>query len=302
MPLLGLKTERKMARRKNTSTFEELFGIAAMLPWWVGGVLAVVAYVVLHRYASADVPTNVSPGQVGQMVVGQMTKALAFYGQFIVPLVFLAGAAASFFGRRKREGLVRDTAGDKSGATLRALNWSDFELLVGEAFRMRGFSVTETGGGGADGGIDLELRKGSEIFLVQCKQWRAYKVSVNVVRELFGVMASHGATGGFVVTSGTFSADARTFVEGKNIELIDGAALKGMIDRVRAARPETVSAGRISASAQTSAQPATSLAEPTCPRCGSAVAKRIAKQGSNAGGAFWGCTAFPKCRGIRAIE
>jgi hypothetical protein len=153
-----------------------------MLPWWVGSTLAVVAYVVLHRYASADVPTNVSPGQVGQMVVGQMTKVLAFYGQFIVPLLLLAGAAASFFGRRKREGLVRDAGGDKSGATLRALNWKDFELLVGEAFRMRGFSVVETGGGGSDGGIDLQLKKGSEVFLVQCKQWRAYKVSVNVVR------------------------------------------------------------------------------------------------------------------------
>ena len=46
---------------------------------------------------------------------------------------------------------------------------------------MRGFSVAETGGGGADGGIDLKLKKGGEIFLVQCKQWRAYKVSVNIV-------------------------------------------------------------------------------------------------------------------------
>lgn len=122
------------------------------------------------------------------------------------------------------------------------------------------------------------------------------------MRELFGVMASQGATGGFVVTSGTFSADARAFVEGKNIELIDGSALKGMIDRVRAARPEMVSAGRISASAQSSAQTATSLPDPTCPRCGSAMSRRIAKQGSKAGGAFWGCTAFPKCRGVRAID
>jgi len=273
-----------------------------MLPWWVGSTLAVVAYVVLHRYASADVPTNVSPGQVGQMVFGQMTKVLAFYGQFIIPLLLLAGAAASFFGRRKREGLVRDAGGDRSGATLRALSWKDFELLVGEAFRMRGFSVVETGGGGYDGGIDLQLKKGSEVFLVQCKQWRAYKVSVNVVRELFGVMASHGATGGFVVTSGAFSPDARTFAEGKNIELIDGSALKFMIDRVRTARPEMVSVSRVSNRAEPHLHTTALLTEPTCPRCGSAMAKRIAKQGSKAGRAFWGCTAFPKCRGVREIE
>jgi restriction system protein len=46
----------------------------------------------------------------------------------------------------------------------------------------------ETGGGGPDGGVDLVLRKpggnGSEKFLVQCKQWRALKVGVDVVREL----------------------------------------------------------------------------------------------------------------------
>jgi len=292
-----------MARRRNSSVFEDLFGIASMLPWWVGSILAVVAYAVLHRYASADVPTNVAPGQIGQMVVSQMTKGLALYGQYIVPLLLLAGAAASFFGRRKREGLVRDAAGDKSGATLRALNWSDFELLVGEAFRMRGFSVIETGGGGPDGGIDLKFRKGSEVFLVQCKQWRAYKVSVNVVRELFGVMASQGATGGFVVTSGVFSSDARTFAAGKNIELIDGSALKAMMDGVRSARPEAVSARGVPAgAAKPPQQTATSIAEPTCPRCGGQMLKRIAKQGSNAGRAFWGCTAFPKCRGITPIE
>lgn len=178
------------------------------------------------------------------------------------------------------------------------VNW----LLVGEAFRMRGFSVAETGGGGPDGGIDLELRKGSEVFLVQCKQWRAYKVSVNAVRELFGVMASQGATGGFVVTSGTFTPDARSFVEGKNIELIDGSALKAMIDRVRATRLEMVSPEGAPASAQTSVQTATPSAKPTCPRCGGPMVKRIAKQGSNAGGAFWGCPAFSKCRGIKTIE
>jgi restriction system protein len=108
---------------------------------------------------------------------------------------------------------------------------------VGEAFRLRGFSVAETGGGGADGGIDLRLKKGSDVFLVQCKQWRAYKVSVIVVRELFGVMASQGATGGFVITSGLFTADARSFAEGRNIELIDGTALNIMIQKVSATQP-----------------------------------------------------------------
>lgn len=96
-----------MARRRNSGAFEALFGIAAMLPWWLGSILAVVAHALLHRYASADLPIHAPAGQIGQMVVSQMAKALAFYAQFIVPLVFLAGAATSFCKRRKREDLFR---------------------------------------------------------------------------------------------------------------------------------------------------------------------------------------------------
>jgi restriction system protein len=43
-------------------------------------------------------------------------------------------------------------------------------------------------------------------------------------------------------------------------------------------------------------------AAPKCPRCGNDMVKRIAKQGPNAGEPFWGCSAFPQCRGIRAAE
>lgn len=293
-----------MARRKNTGILEDLFDLAAMLPWWVGTILAAVAYGVLHRYAVADVPTNVAPGEIGQRVAGQMTKALATYGQYIVPLLLLAGAAASHLWRRKREGLVRGVAGDRSGEALRTTSWRDFELLVGEAFRMSGFAVAETGGGGADGGIDLKLRKGGEAFLVQCKQWRAYKVSVNVVRELFGVMAAEGAAGGFVVTSGVFTSDAQAFAKGRNIELIDGPALASMIESARVARKASppIEKGSPPAVAPTPAVPAAPAAEPACPRCGGAMVKRIAKQGTNAGSAFWGCSAFPKCRGVRAAD
>jgi restriction system protein len=288
-----------MARKKDGGALGLVFEVASLLPWWAGTGLAGIAYVVLHRYATAEVATAAVPGQMGQMVVGQVTKTLASIGQYIVPLLLLAGAVASFLGRRKRAGLIDDVARGKPGEALRGMSWRDFELLVGEAFRQQGYSVTETGGGGADGGIDLKLKKGSEVFLVQCKQWRAYKVSVNVVRELFGVMSAEGATGGFVVTSGVFTADARVFAEGRNIDLIDGQALTKMIDRARAARSVEQN-GKTDSTAMVA--PNVTSKEPSCPRCGGTMVKRIAKQGSNAGGAFWGCTAFPKCRGVISID
>ena len=39
-------------------------------------------------------------------------------------------------------------------------------------------------------------------------------------------------------------------------------------------------------------------AEPTCPKCASPMVRRVSKGGDSAGKEFWGCSNFPKCRGI----
>lgn len=36
-----------------------------------------------------------------------------------------------------------------------------------------------------------------------------------------------------------------------------------------------------------------------CPKCGKAMVLREAKRGANAGNKFWGCSTYPKCKGIR---
>jgi restriction system protein len=59
---------------------------------------------------------------------------------------------------------------------------------VGEAFRRQGYTVEETSLGGADGGIDLILRKDGRRTLVQCKQWKRQRVGVNIVREMAGLL------------------------------------------------------------------------------------------------------------------
>lgn len=41
--------------------------------------------------------------------------------------------------------------------------------------------------------------------------------------------------------------------------------------------------------------------QPSCPKCAGPMVKREIKSGSNAGKQFWGCTTFPKCRGIVSI-
>lgn len=41
---------------------------------------------------------------------------------------------------------------------------------------------------------------------------------------------------------------------------------------------------------------------PMCPRCGKPMVPRMARKGSQAGQAFWGCSAYPDCMGTRKWE
>jgi restriction system protein len=281
-----------MARKKQ-SPAEDLMDLVAMLPWWAGVWLALISYLVLHRFAVTPNPVAVQPGQMGDFVGRTLVATFASIGQFLVPFLCLLGALASFFRRRQREALVSGVSQSNSAGALNRMSWREFEMLVGEAFRLQGYKVGERGGEGADGGVDLVLRKGTETHLVQCKQWKAYKVDVKVVRELYGVMAAEGATGGFVMTSGTFTADAQAFARGLNIELVDGPKLFALIQQAKASRSTAtpLSIARPS--------PVSAPLSPECPHCGSSMVLRTAKKGVNAGSQFWGCSQYPACRGTR---
>ena len=284
-----------MARKSRTSPLEDILDLVSMLPWWAGVTLAAVSYVMLHRLATPVQVTAVQPVQIGAFMTQSIIFWVAYMGQYVAPIICFVGAAISFWRRKQRTTLVTDVAQAKSANSLNGMSWREFEILVGEAYRLQGYHVIETGGGGADGGIDLVLTKGNEKFLVQCKQWKAFKVGVDVVRELYGIMAAKGATGGFVVTSGRFTADAQAFADGRNVKLVDGPRLLGLIKQAR----ESVS---LAANGASQVVPVSAVAAATsCPVCASEMVKRTAKKGANAGAQFWGCSKYPGCRGTRPI-
>ena len=299
-----------MARREKASPAEGLMNIVAVLPLWVGVVLALVSYLMLHSVASQTIASTAQLVQVGAMATQTIWKTLASVGQYILPMLCLGGAGMSAWRRRARQNLITDVTQSKATDVLDGLSWREFEMLVGEGFRLQGYQVAETGGGGANGGVDLVLTKpgknGGEKFLVQCKPWRAFKVGVDVVRELYGVMAARGATGGFVVTSGRFTAEATSFASGRNVTLVDGPKLHGLIKQAKAGALRS-SAGvsitpvTVTVTATAPAPSAAPIPTTTCPICSKPMARRTAKRGDNAGSAFWGCTAYPKCRGTRPI-
>lgn len=292
-----------MSRRRKTSPAEDLLELVSLMPWWAGVTLAIGSYLLLHYWAGQPVTVTTQPGEVGTMVSQTLWRSLASAGQYIVPLICIAGAVVSAWRRKERQQLLADVVQKPAADVLDGMTWQQFEKLVGESFRLKGYRVVETGGdGGADGGVDLVLTKGTEKFVVQCKQWRALKVGVTVIRELYGVMAARGATGGFVVTSGRFTEDAAAFASGRNIALIDGAQLHALIRNARAAAPGTAApADSSDGQVHRPSDPAAALSQGvmSCPICANPMVKRTAKRGSSAGSEFWGCSRYPSCRGTR---
>lgn len=64
-----------MSRKKKSSPAEDIIEIVAHFPWWVGVILAVGLYVVLHAYAGVPAPTGQStPGQMGDVLVMTMVR------------------------------------------------------------------------------------------------------------------------------------------------------------------------------------------------------------------------------------
>ncbi len=299
--------------RKNSSNLPVLLSAAGKLPWWLGIILAVASGLYLHSVAIEPLPTYAGTRQLSPMLINTIFKSMAMFGQFLVPMIFLGGALGSLLGRRKRRKLLDSTA-TPGGNTLLSISWVEFELLVGEALRRQGFSVQEAGGAGPDGGIDLVARRDGETYLVQCKQWRSVQVGVPVVRELYGAMAAEGAVGGFVISSGRFTKAAKEFASGRNLKLVDGDLLNRWIaDAKRVVAPAPITEPinlqpRVEPVVEPEVKVATPLKEtpvepeaPACPHCRKAMVMRVARTGANAGGNFWGCSAYPKCRGIRAI-
>lgn len=117
-------------------------------------------------------------------------------------------------------------------APLTSLSRQQFDMLLKQAFRQRGYVIGEiaTGQRSAQSTADLMLRKSGEYFLVHSKAWRVALVEVTAIRELDQTMRAQHASGGFVVTSGSFTREAMGFASGRKIQLIDGRTLREMLN------------------------------------------------------------------------
>ena len=88
------------------------------------------------------------------------------------------------------------------------------------------------------------------------------------------------------------------FIESKNQIVLTASEVNDIIDKIEA--------GKLVPSFRTNREHvkhvkkivANKSNSESCPKCGSTMVLRETKQGKNVGQKFWGCTNFPKCKGI----
>jgi restriction system protein len=250
------------------------------VPPWMSVPLAIAAFIGISAWVNSRLKT---PG----------TEKLGYLVGGLIAMPILIGGIGGYRFRRQRAEFLRQNI---TLDWVNSLTWQEFENLSGAIFRARGYAVENCGGGGADGGVDLRLLRNGESTIVQCKRWKVFKVGVKPIRELFGVVAAEGAHWGIFVSSGIYTQDALRFAEGKPLELIDGAQFAEMAkayqghalydDRTPDKSPVKDSIPK----------------RPACPTCGEVMVLRRARTGTNAGQEFWGCSAFPGCRGTRSAS
>lgn len=196
------------------------------LPWlsrvrlWLGRVLAAwFAWALMGIYLlSEGVPSSIIPEPLNTVL-------------FIsCGIVLLAAWAAPSIRRawRKRQLILQS----REIEDLYLLSPRQFENLISAYFEQYGFE-TERVGRSRDHGVDLIiLTKTGEKWIVQCKRWKA-NVGEPILRDLYGTMHHEGASRAFLMTTGSFTPAAYTWVQDKPIVLYDGPGLIRLLRRIQ---------------------------------------------------------------------
>src|SRR5438552_206999 len=120
-----------MARRKEDGFLELIFDWFKAVPFWVGPVLAVVVFLACRFGLPRLFPEGNGAGNPAVFY-------RLFYAIFswmlsgIILLAWIAAEIHKFLNRRRLDG--------QSGiGSIRELSWGEFELLIAEAYRRKGY-------------------------------------------------------------------------------------------------------------------------------------------------------------------
>ena len=196
-------------------------------PWWLSVILSIGLYVALS-YVLPELAASSN-----NFVFHAIAPNLSMFAPYFALLFFIPASIAFFkqFQRRQRYRATTSHIRSKQVTMpFHQLSWLEFESYVGEYFKHQGYAVKQSFSQKPDGGIDIWLTKDGELSLVQCKHWKAKKVGIQVLREMYGVMIEHHASKMIIVTSGDFTSEAIAYAQDKRLWLVNGSELVHIIE------------------------------------------------------------------------
>ena len=133
---------------------KSLFAYLLRSPWWISFAIA-LGLALIARFI--------------------LPEKYQFIGwSFTIPFVVIGSIVAWKQSRLPRTKKVAATV-----EAVTAMSWKEFSLLMEQAFRREGYTVTRM-----DGPADFKLYKAGRTTLVSCKRWKAASHGVESLRDL----------------------------------------------------------------------------------------------------------------------
>ncbi len=202
----------------------EFLGLAVRLRAPIALALALLCWLPLHVIAVETAEVPASDGGYAAVNVdraAQFAHVVASALQYLMPALLLTGTLVGSLQRRRRTAQGRERAG---AVPVGAMLVEDFNRRLDAALSSRGYAVHLLENA-VPGTADLMLARGAERRLVQRSHWQAWQVGESVIREFAAEISARQAHGGYFVTGGWFSREARAVAAECGIELVDGDAL-----------------------------------------------------------------------------
>jgi hypothetical protein len=122
----------------------------------------------------------------------------------------------------------------KLNDALSRITWQDFEILVANRYRRHGWEVAHCGDGRpgirAETEVDLRMTKDGQLALAQCRHESLVRLDAGTVEGLLAAAAEERANQVIIIASGEIPDDARQLAESGGATVIEGAAVREMLD------------------------------------------------------------------------
>lgn len=166
-----------------------------------------------------------------------------------------------------------------------------FEMYLKALFKKLGYQPIVTSKTG-DYGADLVL-KGKNKIVIQAKRYsQKNKVGISAVQEILGGKEYYKANEAWVITTSTFTPQAKKLADSSKVKLLDREELQKFINEIN---PESTAENNLAKTVLKEVE-----SEPKkCPRCGNDLVVRVSRK---SGAKFMGCSTFPACRYTETVK